>query len=105
LWTLSNLNLPILTVVHNNRLYGNDEGHQEHIARVRNRDVENKYIGISLDRPATDFAALARSFGVEGFGPVERPEDLKDVLARAVEVVAKEGRPAVVDVVSAAGER
>ncbi|MGH7417280.1 MAG: thiamine pyrophosphate-dependent enzyme, partial [Candidatus Rokuibacteriota bacterium] len=99
LWTLSNLGLPILTVVNNNRLYGNDEGHQEHIARVRNRDVENKYIGIALDRPETDLATLARAFNVEGFGPVKDPNSLKDVLAQAVRVV-EEGRPALVDVVT-----
>jgi acetolactate synthase-1/2/3 large subunit len=99
LWTLSNLGLPILTVVNNNRLYGNDEGHQEHIALVRNRDVENKYIGIALDPPQTDFATLARAFNVEGFGPVKDPNDLKTVLAQAVSVV-ESGRPALVDVVT-----
>ena len=51
LWTLSHLGLPMLTVINNNRLYGNDEGHQEHMARTRERPVENKYIGIALDRP------------------------------------------------------
>lgn len=100
LWTLSNLGLPMLTVVNNNRLYGNDEGHQEYVARVRGRDVENKHVGISLDRPQTDFAALARAFGVEGFGPVKDPDDLKSTLERAVRVVLKEQRPALVDVVT-----
>jgi thiamine pyrophosphate-dependent acetolactate synthase large subunit-like protein len=100
LWTLSNLGLPILTVVNNNHIYGNDEGHQEHIARVRGRNVENKYVGISLDRPATDFAALARSFGIDSFGPIEDPDDLKDVFAEAVRIVSKEQRPVVVDVVT-----
>jgi acetolactate synthase-1/2/3 large subunit len=101
LWTLANLNLPILTVVNNNRLYGNDEGHQEHLARVRNRPVENKYVGIALDRPTTDLAGLARSFGVEGFGPVENPDDLKGVLEQAVRVVMTEQRPVLVDVITA----
>jgi thiamine pyrophosphate-dependent acetolactate synthase large subunit-like protein len=101
LWTLSNLGLPMLTVINNNRLYGNDEGHQEHIARVRERPVENKYIGISLDKPAADLAGIARSFGVEGFGPVEDPNDLKDVLARAVDIIVREQRPVLVDVITA----
>lgn len=101
IWTVSHLNLPILTVINNNRLYGNDEGHQEHIARVRERPVENKFIGIALDKPATDHAALARSFGVEGFGPVEDPSQLHEVLSRAAEIVAKERRPVLVDVVTA----
>lgn len=100
LWTLANLGLPILTIVNNNRLYGNDEGHQEHLARLRGRPVENKGIGISLDNPNTDFATLARSFNVEGFGPVEDPEDLKGVLDQAVKAVM-EGRPVLVDVITA----
>jgi acetolactate synthase-1/2/3 large subunit len=100
LWTLSHLGLPMLTVINNNRLYGNDEGHQEHMARIRERPVENKYIGIALDRPATDLATLARSFGVEGFGPVEEPDDLRGVLAQAVDVLVKEQRPVLVDVVT-----
>lgn len=103
LWTLANLNLPILTVINNNRLYGNDEGHQEHVARIRGRSVENKYIGITLDRPATDFAAMARSFGIEGIGPVEDPAALREVLDHAVSVVMNERRPVVVDVVTHAG--
>ena len=37
----------------------------------------------------TDLAALARSFGVEGFGPVEDPNDLPNVLERAVAVIEK----------------
>ncbi|HWC30257.1 MAG TPA: thiamine pyrophosphate-binding protein, partial [Dehalococcoidia bacterium] len=101
LWTLANLNLPILTVVNNNRIYGNDEGHQEHLARIRGRNAENAPIGISLDNPQTDFATLARSFNVEGLGPVEDPADLKPVLEKAVRIVMEEQRPILVDVVTA----
>jgi thiamine pyrophosphate-dependent acetolactate synthase large subunit-like protein len=101
LWTVANLNLPMLTVINNNRIYGNDEGHQEHVARQRGRNAENKGIGISLDNPNTDFATLARSFNVEGFGPVEDPNDLKGVLEQAVRVVMNEQRPVVVDVITA----
>ncbi|HEY3118117.1 MAG TPA: thiamine pyrophosphate-dependent enzyme [Chloroflexota bacterium] len=103
LWTLAHLGLPMITIVNNNRLYGNDEGHQEHMARVRERPIENKFVGIALDQPPTDFATLARSFNVEGFGPVEQPDDLKGVLERAVQVVEKEKRPVLVDVVTANG--
>ena len=101
LWTLSNLNLPVLTVINDNRLYGNDEGHQEHMARVRGRNIENKIIGITLDRPAIDFAGLARAFGIEGFGPIEDVSELRDVLEAAVRIVMNEQRPVVVDVLTA----
>ena len=101
LWTAAHLNQPLLTIVNNNRLYGNDEGHQEHMARVRERPVENKYIGISLEKPPADLATLARAFNVEGFGPVEDPNELKGVLERAAEIVSKEQRPVLVDVITA----
>ena len=100
LWTASNLSLPLLMIVNDNRSYGNDESHQNHLARVRGRPVENRGIGIYLEEPATDFATLAKSFDVEAFGPVEDPSALRGVLDRAVSIVAKERRPVLVDVVT-----
>lgn len=97
LWTAARYRVPVLFVVFNNRSYGNDEGHQEFMARERERNIENKGIGIRLDDPVTDFAALARSFGVAGFGPVEDPDELRSTFRQAVEVVTG-GRPALVDV-------
>jgi thiamine pyrophosphate-dependent acetolactate synthase large subunit-like protein len=47
-----------------------------------------------------DFAALARSFGVHGEGPIEDPADLRPALERAVRVVKRERRPALVDVIT-----
>ena len=100
LWTAANLKLPLLTLVNNNRSYGNDEGHQEHVAKVRGRPVENKGVGISLDGPQTDLAGLARSFGIEGFGPITEPDDLAGVFERAVRIVTEEKRPVLVDVIT-----
>jgi thiamine pyrophosphate-dependent acetolactate synthase large subunit-like protein len=100
LWTLANLNLPVLVVVNNNRSYGNDEGHQEYLANVRERPVENKLVGVGIRRPDTDFATVARGFGIEAFGPVEDAAELRNVLRRAAEIVATERRPVLVDVVT-----
>jgi acetolactate synthase I/II/III large subunit len=100
LWTVSNLKLPLLTIVNNNRSYGNDEAHQEFMARTRGRPVENRGIGIYIEDPEADFASIARGFNVEGFGPVTDPDDLPAVLRRAVDIVARERRPVVVDVVT-----
>jgi thiamine pyrophosphate-dependent acetolactate synthase large subunit-like protein len=97
LWTASNLRLPLLTIVNNNRSYGNDEGHQEYLARRRGRPVENRGVGIFIENPDTSFADLARAFDVEGFGPVEEPDDLAPILERAVRSTL-EGRPVLVDV-------
>jgi thiamine pyrophosphate-dependent acetolactate synthase large subunit-like protein len=100
LYTAVNMKLPLLTIVNNNRSYGNDEGHQEHMARTRGRPIENKGIGIYIEDPAPDFAKLAAGFDVEGFGPVTDPNALGDVLARAVQIVIRERRPVLVDVVT-----
>jgi thiamine pyrophosphate-dependent acetolactate synthase large subunit-like protein len=90
--------IPLLVVVCNNRSYYNDEEHQERVAHARGRPVENKTIGISLDEPAVDFAALARSYGCWARGPIFDPQSLLGTLREAVKIV-KEGRPALVDVV------
>jgi thiamine pyrophosphate-dependent acetolactate synthase large subunit-like protein len=97
LWTAAHHRIPVLFVVANNRSYYNDEEHQEHVARVRGRPVENKWIGQRLDDPSVDFAGLARDLGTEGFGPVEDPGDLDRTFAAAVAAL-DEGRPALVDV-------
>ena len=99
LWTLANQELPILVITNNNRSYGNDERHQEEVALTRERPVENKGVGIHIEGPDVDFAAMARSYGVHGEGPVTRAEDLRSALERALAVVL-DGKPALVDVVT-----
>jgi acetolactate synthase-1/2/3 large subunit len=99
LWTAAKYQIPVLVVVLNNRSYYNDEEHQERMARARQRPVENKGIGIRIEEPAPDLAAIARALNVDGFGPISEPEQLGPVLDKAVEVV-QSGRPAVVDVIT-----
>jgi len=84
-------------VVANNQSYFNDEEHQDHVARVRGRPPENRWLGQRLDDPAVDFAALARSLGVEGFGPVCAPDALAGTYAEAVRTLRR-GAPVLVDV-------
>jgi thiamine pyrophosphate-dependent acetolactate synthase large subunit-like protein len=97
LWTAAHHRIPVLFVIANNRSYFNDEEHQEHVARVRARPVENRWVGQRLDDPPVDFASLARDLGAEGFGPIEDPEKLGEAFARAIRAI-DEGRPALVDV-------
>lgn len=96
LWTAAQLRLPMLVVVANNGTYLNDEIHQERMAVTRGRPVENSGIGQRIDDPRPAPAELARSMGVTGFGPVERPSDLRAVLEEAV--ASAERGPTVVDV-------
>jgi acetolactate synthase-1/2/3 large subunit len=98
--TAAHHSLPLLTVICNNRTYRNDEFHQEAVARDRGRPVERKTIGIRLDEPPPDFAAIARGFGVWGEGPIDDPTALGPALARALRIVKEERRPAVLDVLT-----
>jgi thiamine pyrophosphate-dependent acetolactate synthase large subunit-like protein len=102
LWTLANQELPVLIVTNNNRSYGNDERHQEEVAFTRERPPENKGVGIRIEGPDVDFAAMARSYGVHGEGPITQPADLRPALERALRVVLS-GKPALVDAVVLSG--
>lgn len=99
LWTAAHHELPILTVVHNNRAYHQEVMVMQNIANQRDRGVEGERIGCTLDNPPIDFAQMARSMGVWAEGPIVAPDDLGPALERAVEVV-RTGKPALVDVVS-----
>jgi thiamine pyrophosphate-dependent acetolactate synthase large subunit-like protein len=98
LWTAANQKLPLLTVMANNRTYNQDRMHQSEIGEHRGRGTDVSP-GIDLENPHIDFAALAGSQGVEGFGPVTDAADLAPMLARAAAIVRNERRPVLVDVV------
>jgi len=99
LWTAAKYEIPLLVVVLNNRSYYNDEEHQERMARWRERPIENKGIGIRIEDPAPNIAAIARALSVEGFGPITEPDQLGPALEKAIETVDT-GKPAVVDVIT-----
>jgi len=99
LYTAAHHRLPLLTVMFNNRTYGNDEDHQETVAKTRGRPVENKVVGIRIDDPAPDFARIAEGFGVHAEGPIDSADAVVPALRRALHVV-EEGRPALVDVIT-----
>ncbi len=102
LWTAASARVPLLVVVANNRSYFNDELHQERVAKVRGRPVENRWIGQRIADPEPDLALLARGQGLEGIGPVEEPGALAAALAEAGAIV-RQGKPCVVDVRVAPG--
>ncbi len=102
LWTAAHYRIPLLIVVANNRSFYNDEVHQERVARMRNRPVENKWIGQRIADPDIDLAALARAQGAQGFGPVEDVVQLAATFAEAIKAV-EQGAVAVVDVRVAPG--
>jgi thiamine pyrophosphate-dependent acetolactate synthase large subunit-like protein len=97
IWTATHYRIPLLLIVANNRSYYNDEVHQERVARMRNRPVENKWIGQRIAGPDVDLAAIGRAQGAQGWGPIEGLDALAPALEDAVHAV-QDGAVAVVDV-------
>ncbi len=100
MWTASHYNIPVLQIIFNNRAYYQDEGHQSFMARDRERPTDDLGNGIMIDNPNVDHAGLAKSFGIEGFGPVGDPDKLGAVLRQAIHAVRDEQRPVLVDVLT-----
>jgi len=99
LWTAAKYQIPLLVLVMNNRSYYNDEEHQERMAKWRQRPVENKGIGIRIEDPAPDLAAISRALSVDAFGPITEPDQLGSTLDKAIAIV-EGGKPAVVDIIT-----
>lgn len=102
LWTAVHYRIPLLVIIADNHSFFNDEVHQERVARMRDRPVENKWIGQRIADPQIDLAGLARAQGALGFGPVTDCGDLAETFAAAVAAV-EAGGVAVVDVHVAPG--
>src|SRR6266545_3492089 len=88
--------VPLVVIVANNESFFNDELHQERVARVRGRPVENRWIGMRISDPAIDLAALARAQGAIGLGPATCVDELVAQLEAAVQHV-KGGALCVID--------
>ena len=99
LWTAAHHRVPLLTVMHNNRAYGQETMLLQGIANRRNRGVDKAKVGTEIDDPPINYAKLADGMGVWSAGPIMDPADLAPALKRAVAVV-KKGQPALVDVVT-----
>lgn len=97
LWTAAHYRIPLLMVVANNRSFFNDELHQERVALMRNRPIENRWVGQRISDPDIDLAAMARAQGARGFGPVRTIAELAPSLGEAIAAV-EAGAVAVVDV-------
>src|SRR4029450_6408564 len=103
LWTAAHHDIPLLTVMHNNRGYHQEVMHVQRLSNRRNRVASLGKtagpIGTSIDTPNIDYAGLARSQGWWAKGQTTDPKDLGPALKEAVEVV-KKGQPALIDSVT-----
>jgi acetolactate synthase-1/2/3 large subunit len=99
LWVAVKHKIPMLIVMYNNRAYYNDWEHQIRMARLRGTPVERAYIGMDLEEPAVDFAALAKSMGWYAEGPIAHGKEVGSALERAIARV-KAGQPALLDTIT-----
>ena len=97
LWTGVHNRVPALIIVANNESFFNDELHQERVARMRKRPVENRSIGMRLSDPAIDLAEVARGQGACGLGPVRTVDAFAAAIERGIAEV-RAGALCVIDV-------
>jgi benzoylformate decarboxylase len=96
-WTMARYNTAVLTVISNNETYQVVRTNWAKEVPDSKMVHTGKYPGLYLDAPATDYAALARSQGVEG-ETVTTLKDLEPALKRGVDRTTRENRPYVIDV-------
>lgn len=101
LWTAARHQIPLLSVMHNNRGYHQEVMHVQRISNRRNRVAnlgnDGSPIGTAIQNPDIDYAKLASSMGWWSTGAIKDPNELAGAIKRAVEVV-KAGEPALIDV-------
>jgi acetolactate synthase I/II/III large subunit len=101
LWTTARHNIPLLTVMHNNRGYHQEVMHLQKLSNFRNR-VANLGkdlgpIGTSIQNPDIEYHKLAESMGWWAKGPIKDPAELGPAIKQAVAAV-KSGQPALLNV-------
>ena len=96
LWTGVHYRVPALIIVANNESFFNDELHQERMARLRGRPVENRWIGMRMSDPAIDLATLARGQGANAYGPIRSADALAAAIAEGADAV-RAGALVVID--------
>jgi acetolactate synthase-1/2/3 large subunit len=99
LWTAAHHQIPLLSVMHNNRGYHQEVMQVQIMANRHSRGIDRANIGTTITAPNIEYAKLAQSMGLYGEGPISDPKDLGPALKRALDVVNR-GEPAVVDVLT-----
>ena len=99
LWTAVHHQLPLLTVMHNNRAWHQELMFVEYMAGVRGRGTDRGHIGTTLRDPNIDYAKMAAGYGMAAEGPITEPSKLAAALKRGVDAV-KRGQPYLIDVIT-----
>jgi acetolactate synthase-1/2/3 large subunit len=99
LWTAAHHQLPLLTVMHNNRAWHQELMFVEYMCGVRGRGGDRGHIGTALRDPFIDYRMMAAGYGMAGEGPITDPAKLAPALKRGV-ASAKRGQPYLIDVIT-----
>jgi acetolactate synthase-1/2/3 large subunit len=99
LWTAAHHQIPLLSVMHNNRAYHQETMHVQRMANRHQRGITRAAIGTALESPHIDYAKMAQSMGIYAEGPITNPQELGPAIRRALDVVVR-GEPALVDVIT-----
>ena len=99
LWTAAHHQVPMLTIMWNNRAYHQEIMHLQRMANWRQRGIENPHIGTTIRDPYINYAKLAEALGHVGIGPITDPKDLAVAIKRGLDAV-KMGEPVLIDVVT-----
>ena len=99
LWTAAHHQIPLLSIMHNNRAYHEERMYIQMFGAKFNRGIENGDIGCALNNPNIDYASIAKGYGVYAEGPITEPKDLAPAIRRGIQRV-KAGEPVLLDVVT-----
>lgn len=97
LWTASNMDVPMLVIIANNRGYYIDEQHQAVTSTARNRTKETAGVGQRMDAPEVDLVAIAKAQGFNAPPPVQKLAGLPEVVRQGIAAV-KRGERYFIDV-------
>jgi benzoylformate decarboxylase len=93
LWTMSRYQIPVITVIYNNRSY-NETRERSFAEGGRQAQVEKDMLSY-LGDPDVDFVKIANAFGVPA-EQVRTPDQIKPAMQRATRA-AQEGKPYLID--------
>jgi thiamine pyrophosphate-dependent acetolactate synthase large subunit-like protein len=99
LWTAVHHQLPMLTIMHNNRAWHQEFMYVVYMSGVRGRGTNRAHIGSTLREPFIDYAKMAAGYGMAGEGPISDPTLLAAALKRGVDSV-KRGEPYMIDAIT-----
>ena len=99
LWTAQHHQLPVLSVMHNNRAWHQELMFVEYMCGVSGRGTDRGHIGTTLRDPFIDYRMLAAAYGMAAEGPITDPAKLGAALKRGVASV-KRGQPYLIDVIT-----